>query len=287
MNKIRKSQLANFLLMTLGALLMAIGIYFFKFPNHFSTGGVSGISMLLGAVSPKFSSGLIMLIINVSLLLLGFLLIGKYFGNKTVYCSMILSCVTYGLEWSAPRAAPLTDNRLFELIFAILLPAIGSALLFNLGASTGGTDIVAMIIKKYTNLNISKALMCADAIIVMLSIFVFGLETWLYCLLGFFAKVMVVNNVIESLNTSKYFTIITEHEALICNFITNRLHKDATISGSYIGAFSQKPKSVILTLVNRSQALALKHFLNQTDPHACVIINSTCDVIGKGFREEI
>lgn len=279
------NKLKEFFIITLGTLIIAVGIYFFKFPNNFSTGGVSGISVLLGAVFPGISSGFIMLVINIFLLILGYFFTGNQFCFKTVYCSLLLSFFTYGLELVIPLDSPITSQPFLELVFAILLPAIGSAILFNYDASTGGTDIVAMIIKKHSSLNISKALFCSDVVIVMLTFFVFGVETWLFCLLGFLSKIFVVNNVIESLNTSKYFTIITEKESEVAEYITKTLHKGATISSNYSGAFSDGEKSVILTVVTRRQAILLKNHVKQTDPHAFVIINNTSDIIGKGFRE--
>lgn len=278
-------KIKEFIIITLGTVLIALGIYFFKFPNNFSTGGVSGISVILGAIFPHFSSGLIMLIINVSLLVLGFIFTNNGFCFKTVYCSLLMSLLTYVLEIVCPLSKPLTSQPVLELVFAILLPAIGSAILFNYDASTGGTDIVAMIIKNHTHLNISKALFCSDALIVMLTFFVFGVETWLFSLLGFLSKVLVVNNAIENLNTSKYFTIITEKEAEIKEYITVTLHKDATVSKDYFGAFSGSKKSVLLTVVTRHQGILLKNHVKAIDPHSFVIINNTSDIIGKGFRE--
>lgn len=282
-----KKQLKEFAIITLGTLLLAIGIYFFKFPNNFSTGGVSGISVILAGIDPKISSSLAMMIINIILLVLGFIFTKNDFCFKTIYCSMLLSVTTYILELICPLSAPLTNEPIIELVFAIMLPAIASAILFNYDASTGGTDIVAMIIKKYSNLNISKALFCADVLIVMATFFVFGIETWLFSLIGFLAKIFVVNGVIENLNTSKYFTIITDMEKEISHFITVNLHKGATVSKNYSGAFSNSEKSVILTVVNRRQAVQLRNYVKKTDPHAFVIISNASDIIGKGFRESI
>ncbi len=279
--------LKEILLMTFGTLIMAVGIYFFKFPNNFSTGGVSGISVILGAISPNISTGGIMLIINVVLLILGAFLTGGGFCIRTVYCSLLLSLATYGFEFLCPMSGPFTDEPLLELVFAILLPAIGSALLFNLDASTGGTDIVAMIIKKHTSLNISKSLMVSDMLIVMAVFFVFGIKTWLFCVLGFFAKVFVVDGVVESLNISKYFTIITEKPEDIKTYITTELVRSATVSEDYSGAFTDRKKSVILTVVSRRQAILLRKKVKSIDPHAFVIITNTGDIIGKGFRESL
>lgn len=282
-----KKLLKEYVIITFGTLLLAIGIYFFKFPNNFSTGGVSGISVILAGIDPKISSSLAMMIINILLLVLGFIFTKNDFCFKTIYCSMLLSVTTYILELICPLSAPLTNEPILELVFAIMLPAIASAILFNYDASTGGTDIVAMIIKKYSNLNISKALFCADVLIVMATFFVFGIETWLFSLIGFLAKIFVVNGVIENLNTSKYFTIITDMEKEISHFITVNLHKGATISKNYEGAFSNSEKSVILTVVNRRQAVELRNYVKKIDPHAFVIISNASDIIGKGFRESI
>ena len=123
-NNIQKSPAKKFLyelfFMTLGTVITAVGIYFFKFPNHFSTGGVSGISVILNGIFPDFSSGFLMMAINVVLLIFGFIFVGSGFGAKTVYCSLLLSALTYGLEFIIPLDAPLTDDPILELVFAIL-----------------------------------------------------------------------------------------------------------------------------------------------------------------------
>jgi len=284
-----KEKLKTFLLMTVGTLLMSIGIYFFKFPNNFSTGGVSGISVLLGKVSPVLSAGSFVLIINIALLLVGFIFVGKKFGFKTVYCSLLMSGLIYILEIVCPLAKPLTSQPLLELLIAIFLPAAGSAILFNVGASTGGTDIVAMVIKKYASINISKALFCSDFIIVMLVFVVFGIETWLFSLVGFLAKVFLVNNMLESFNMSKFCTVITapEHADAVAKFITETLHKSATRSDAYTGIFQSEPKTVFLSALTRKQAMLLKNFVKSLDKKSFVIMSNTSEIIGKGFREVI
>lgn len=280
-----QKKLQNFFMMTLGTVLMSAGIYFFKFPNNFSTGGVSGISIILGAVVPGISAGTFILIINIALLVIGFSFIGRDFGIKTVYCTLLMSLLIRGLEIMYPLTSPLTANPLLELVFAVFLPGLGSAMVFNVGASSGGTDILAMIIKRYFKVNISKALFFSDVVIVMLTSVVFGIEIWLFSVLGFLAKILALNNIIESFNTSKFLTIVTDKEEEIASFITIRLHKGATVSGGYTGAFSSDKKSVILTALNRGQAILLKNFVKVTDPHAFVVISNTSDIIGKGFRE--
>ncbi|MBQ8525464.1 MAG: YitT family protein [Clostridia bacterium] len=280
-----KRKIVDFLMITLGTLLVTGGVYFFKFPNNFSTGGVSGISIILGRLFSSVSPGTYILVINISLLIIGFLFVGKEFGAKTVYCSLLMSLGTRLLEIICPMDTPFTNQPLLELIFAIFLPGIGSAILFNCGASTGGTDIVAMIIKKIFKTNISKALFIADFIIVMMTFFVFGIETWLFCVLGVAAKMFVMNDVIESLNSSKYLTIITKKGYEVQQYIINEIHKGATVSNSFHGGFSNEEKSVVLTALTRRQALLVKNYAKKIDPQAFIVISTTSDIIGKGFRE--
>lgn len=277
-------KLKEFLIITVGTLAVSAGVYFFKFPNNFSTGGVSGISVILGKLFPGLSAGSYVLIINMLLLIVGFLFVGKGFGVKTVYSSLLMSLAIRVAESVAPMSAPLTNQPFLELCFAVLLPAFGSALLFNTGASTGGTDIVAMILKKYISMDIGKALFVTDALIALTAGLVFGPETGLFSLLGLLAKAFVVDGVIESINTSKYFTIVTDKAEPVLSFIINDLKRGATESTEFEGAYSKNKKTLILTVVNRVEAVRLKRFVHQTDPGAFMVISSSSDIIGKGFR---
>lgn len=283
-----KDKIKLFLQMTGGTLLITIGIYFFKFPNNFSTGGVSGIAVILGKLT-TLSPGTYVLIINMILLVLGFVFVGKGFGIRTVYCCVLQSASTYLLEFIYPMNKPFTDEPLLELLIAIFLVAAGSAVLFNIDASTGGTDIVAMIIKKYSNFNISAALFIADCAIVMAAFFVFGIETWLFCVVGFAAKSLFVNTMLESINLSKFCTVIVkpEYEQQICDFITKQLGRSATVSGSFTGAYNNEQKSVILLVLNRHQTILLKKFVKKLDQKAFMIISNTSEVCGKGFKGAI
>lgn len=281
--------LKDFLFLTFGTLVVAVGVYFFKFPNNFCTGGVSGISVILGAISPHLSAGSFVFIINMALLITGFIFIGRGFGIKTAYCSILLSVSVYLLETIFPLSSPLTSQPILELIFAILFSALGAAILFYQDASTGGTDIIAMIIKKYASINISKALFFTDFIIVMLTAIVFGIETWLFSLIGFAAKLLFVNNVLESMNLSKYCTVITspEYEETICDYITHTLHKTATVSNSYTGAYNGDQKSVLLVALTRKQAIYLKKFVKGLDERSFIVINNTSEISGRGFHEMV
>ena len=157
-----KIWLSDFLILNFGTLLTAIGSYFFKFPNNFSTGGVTGISVVLAHYYPQLSNGTIVSVINIALMVVGLLLLGKEFGFKTFYVTIAFSAMLKIFEVLFPLTKPLTDQPFMELLLGVFLPAWGSALLFNIGSSTGGTDIIAMVVKKYFKCHIGKALLVVD-----------------------------------------------------------------------------------------------------------------------------
>ena len=281
--QIGQAEIKNFLLITLGTVLTAVGIYFFKFPNNFSTGGVSGISILLGKLVPFLSPAVSMWAINLILLLIGFLFFGRGFGLMTAYCSMLYSFLTWLFEVIYPMTAPFTDQPFLELCFAMMLPAVGSAILFNCNASTGGTDIVAMILKKYTSLDIGKALLVSDALIAFSACFVFDIRTGLFSLLGLIIKAFVVDSVIESINLCKYFSIVTTCPDAICDYIIREMNRSSTVIDA-IGAYSHEDRKVILVACRRSEAVRLRQYIKTVDPKAFMFITNTSEIIGKGFR---
>ena len=274
--------LKKFLLVNLGVFLLTTGVYFFKLPNNFSTGGVSGISILLGNFVP-ISTASLMAVINVALLVVGYIFIGREFGFWTTDCSLMYSLETWILEKAYPMTAPFTDQPLLELVFAMMLPGLGSALLFYCNASSGGTDIVAMILKKYTSISdIGKALFASDSIIALAACFLFGVETGMFSILGLFLKAFVVDSVIESINLCKFFSIVTSKPTEICDFIIKDLHHSSTVVDGE-GAFSHQDKKVVLTAVRRGEAIRLRQRCKQIDPHCFMFITNTSEIIGKGF----
>ena len=279
-----KLRLVDLLLMTAGVTLVAIGVYFFKFPNNFSTGGVSGLAVILAPLSPWpwLSASVINNVLNILFLFLGFAMLNKGFGLRTVYCSVLYSAVIQVFEWVCPMSAPLTDEKLLELFFAIILPSLGSAVLFNIDASSGGTDIVAMILKKYTGLDVGKALLLSDVVIAAATFLIFGIETGLFSMLGLVLKSVLIDSVIESLNRRKNFFIITSQPQVACDYITHHLQRGATVWAGE-GAYTHAKHWVILTALSRSQAVGLRRFLKEHDPSAFFIIANSSEIFGKGF----
>ncbi len=276
---------ADAFLMNAGVLLLTVGVYFFKIPNGFSTGGVSGIGTLLGHLIPGITPGMLILGLNVILLVIGLICLGRDFGLKTVYCSLAFSAETMLLEWVVPLNVPLTDEPFLELVCAILLTAIGSALIFRCSASSGGTDIVAMILKKYTSIDIGMALLATDFLIAASAFPVFGVKTGIFSVLGLFAKAFLVDGVIESIGTCKYFTIVTTERDKIGTYIMRTIHHGYTeVEG--VGGFTGEPRHVLLTVCRRMEGARLKRVVKQIDPHAFVIVSNTSEITGKGFRND-
>lgn len=272
----------EYIFMNLGCVLLSIGVYFFKIPNGFSTGGVTGIGTILAQMTP-ISAGIWIWILNIALLVLGFLFLGKQTGVKTVYCSMFYSAITYIFELIFPLSQPLTNEPLMELVYAMLLTSVGSAMIFNSNASSGGTDIAALILKKFTSIDVGKALLAVDSVIAASAFFVFDVPTGLFSLLGLFAKAFLVDSVIESLNTCKYFVVITSKRDEISEFIIKSLHHGVTVT-SAVGEYTKDEKTMIHTVCKRIEAIKLRSRIKEIDPQAFIIVTTSSEIIGRGFR---
>ena len=225
-----------FLLLNFGLVLLAAGIHFFKSPNNFAMGGTSGISIIAATLLPHMDVGTFMFIINGVLIVLGLVFLGRAVIGATLYSSVALSFYVWVLERAVPMARPFTDDTFLELCYAVILPAAGSAIIFNIGASSGGTDIIAMILSKYTSLEIGKALLVSDFCIALFAGGLYGVRTGLYCVLGLLAKAFVVDGVIEGINVRKKVTIVSRQPDKINEFIMGTLHRGATVYTAH-GAF--------------------------------------------------
>ena len=232
-------------MITLSTFIMAVGVYFFKFPDNFCFGG--------------------------------FIFLGKSFALKTTYASMLLSVLLVFFEKWMPLTKPLSNEPMLDLIFAIALPAIASALLFNIGASSGGTDVIAMLLKKYTNIkDIGIALFATDLAMILVACFVFDLKTALYSFVGLAVKSFMIDDIITTINLRKSITIV-------CSFITAKLNRSATITEG-VGAYTNGKKYIIFTSLSRTQAVELRNFIHDQDLQAFMSVSSTSEVFGKGFH---
>ena len=280
--KITRESLVNFGLLTLSSLLIVLGTWLFKYPNNFTFGGITGLSIVLSKALGVSASSL-NLIMNIILIVIGIIVLGRDFAGKTIYVCVLSTVGISIMDKLFPILEPLTTEPMLEFIFAVGVPGVASAILFNMDASSGGTDIAAMIVQKYSTLEIGSAIFVVDLIIAVSAFFVFDFQTGLFSITGLLAKTLVIDSAIENFNLCKYFTIVTTNPAPICEYIQQSLHRSATIYKAE-GAYSHKEKSVILAVMKRSQAVRLRRHVKTVDPSAFIMITNSSEIIGKGFR---
>ncbi len=281
----RRQTIKEYIMITIAVIIMDIGVYVFKFPNNFSFGGVSGLAVVVTKFVP-FTASQINLVINMILLVLGFAFLGKSFGMKTAYVTVVSSVLLNVMEYLFPMSQPLTQETTLELVYAIVLPAVAAAIFFYENASGGGTDIVAMILKKYSTMDISGALLLVDAVIVVMACFVFDIRTGLFSICGLMAKTLLIDKAIERMKLNKYFTIICSNPEPICDYIVNDLKRTATIYGAE-GAYTHKDKVVILTVIDPKQAVLLERHIQSVEPEAFLLVTKSSEIMGKGFKRYI
>ena len=276
--EVRKWVLLNF-----AVFMQVFGIHVFQTPNGFATGGVSGIAILLRSAFPILTQAEYMAIINILLLVVGIFVLGKECGVKTIICTVLFSVEAKLLELVLPIAAPVTDQPFLELVYGILLTSTASAILFYYNTSTGGMDIVAMILARHTSLDVGKSCLAVNALIAGATFFLFDVKVGLYSCLGLFAKSFVVDAVIEQFDVCKAFTIITSHPKEIEQYVMTTLHHGVT-SYDAKGEYTGENKTVLLTVCRRVDAVRLQKHVKRTDPGAFIIITTTSEIIGRGFR---
>ncbi|MBQ3531212.1 MAG: YitT family protein [Oscillospiraceae bacterium] len=272
----------EYVLLTLASVLIIISTWLFKYPNNFTFGGITGLSIVLSRIFEVPASTL-NLVMNAVLLVIGVVVLGKGFAGKTFYVTILSTVGLSALDKIYPITTPLTDEPVIELLFAVAIPAVASAILFNMDASSGGTDIVAMLLKKYTTMEIGTAIFAVDIIITLSAFVAFDFATGLYSVTGLMAKTLIMDGAIENMNLCKYFTIITTNPKPICDFIHHELHRSATIYKAE-GAYSHTEKNIVLVVLKRSQAVRLRRFIKDVEPTAFMMITNSSEIIGKGFR---
>lgn len=279
-----KKEFKSFLIVLFGALLVAIGTYYFLAPSHIAAGGISGISMIITYFFPWLPLGAVMICLEVVLFTIGFIIIGPVFGTKTILCSLSISGLILVLEEFFPIKGPLTHDTLLQLIFGILICGVGIAIAFNENASTGGTDIIAKIINKYTKISIGRCLLIVDILVSILAAFVFGLDKGLYAILGVLVNCTLIDAVIQSLNTFKQVTIISSKGDLIKKFIIDQLDRSATVYAAK-GIYHNNDNEVITTVVDGKQFKRLRSYIRAVDPKSFITVQHMHEVLGEGFLE--
>ncbi len=277
------STVKSYIIISIGTFMMAAGIYFFEFPNGFSTGGVSGIAIILSRLINGISPTKIATLLNLLLILVGLFVLGRKFAFKTAFTSVLLSLFLNVFEALFPHNNPLTNQKLLELFIDMILISLGAALIFNEEASSGGTDIIALIIKKFFKVKIGKALLMVDGFVILGAFLLLGIEIGLFSLFALVIRALVVDSAIESLKGTKFFIIITNQHIKIVDFITCELERGATLLNNCEGAYEKGSKMAIISVVEKKQAVLLRHKIKELDPDAFTIIGTSSDIIGNGF----
>jgi uncharacterized membrane-anchored protein YitT (DUF2179 family) len=278
------NKIKEYLLITLGSVLVAVGIYYFLVPNNLAAGGVSGLAMVIGKFVPGLPIGLMMMAMNIVLFIIAFIFLGSGFGAKTIYSSLSLSGIIWVFEKVFPIKNTIAGDMFIELIFGILISAIGMGIIFNQNASTGGTDIIAKIINKYLHIDIGKSLLLSDFSITLLAALAFDARTGMYALLGVVINGFVIDTVIEGLNISKQVMIISTKPEAIKGFILNELGRGATIYTAR-GAFTDTDKEIITATMGRKEVVRIKNFVKKIDNRAFMTIINAHETLGEGFKD--
>jgi len=272
----------SFLFINLGCLMFAIGVVFFRNPNSFAAGGMSGISLLLSTFFTNIPVGAVMMVLNILVLGFGFLFLGKESSSKSIYGTFALAGFIWILEVLFPITEPLTNQPFLELIYSVLIPGFGLALVFHFGATTGGTDILAQILNKYLKLKISTSLLIVDFLIALGAGFIFGIEAMLYSALGVGLRTFAMDSLMESLKIHKVVVVISSEYEKIQRYIKDEMHRGATTHKA-VGVFTNQDKFVITTVLTRRQAFALQQFIKQVDSQAFITVSNSTEIIGQGF----
>ncbi len=276
-------KIKEFMLMNLGIIMVACGMYFFLMTNNLAIGGANGLAIVINYFIPNVSVGIIMIAINIVLFIVAFIFIGSNFGVKTIYSSFGVSFMILILEKTVKLTHSITGDLFLELIFGILISGAGMGIVFNQDASTGGTDIIAKILNKFFHIDLGKGVLLSDLSITVAAAFAFGPKLSMYAMLGVIINGFVVDSVIEGINISKEVTIISDKYDQINNFIIEDLNKGSTFYNGR-GGFTNKEKNIIVVLIGRREFAKLKRYINEIDNEAFVTVNNVYEVFGYGFK---
>ena len=275
MMKYRKI-LKEFLLITGGTVIAAAAIYFFMLPSHIAVGSGSALAMILSNYIPLPVSAL-SLIINVILLILGFVLIGPEFGAKTIYTAILLPMILGVFEIVFPDFQSMTEEPFLDVICYILVVGIGMAILFSCNASSGGMDIVAKILNKYLKIDLGQAVSVSGMTVALLSALCYDKKTVVLSVLGTYFGGMVVDHFIFGLNLKRRVCIISPKVDEIVDYILYDLHSGATLN-DIIGAYDKKQKREIITIVDKHEYKQLMDYLNKVDPKAFITVYAVSEI---------
>ena len=275
----RTKKIKEYVIITLGTLIVSMAVYFFLLPSNVVVGSLSGLVMVLATFIPLKIS-VMTFILNAVLLVVGFLFIGKEFGAKTVYTSLLMPVFLYVFELIFSNNKSLTNDVVLDTICYILVVSVGLALLFNANASSGGLDIVAKLLNKYLHIEIGKAMTLAGMCTAISSIFVYDTKTLVLSILGTYANGIVLDHFIDGFNRRKRICILTEQYKELQNFIVHELHRGVTLYPA-IGGYNNEEKIELVTILTRNEYAEVLNYLHSVDENAFVTVSTVNEVIGQ------
>lgn len=276
-------QIKEYGIITFGIILVAISVEYFFSPNNLAAGGVTGAAIVINALIPKLSVGILTFILNAVLFVVAFMFIDGNFGVKTIFASLGLSVVLWIIEEFMNPVAITTDLTM-ATVFGTLISAVGMAIVFNENASTGGTDILAKILNKFFHLDIGKSLLVVDFVITFASALVFGIDAGLYAMASVILLGITVDRFIEGFNSCKSVFIVSKKNDEISKFIMNELDRGCTFLRA-VGAYSKNESDVLYAVVSRKQFISLKKYIKGIDHKAFISVGEAHEVLGEGFKD--
>ncbi|MBQ7002268.1 MAG: YitT family protein [Oscillospiraceae bacterium] len=271
-----KNSLKELAVITVGNIIVAAAVFFFMLPSHVSVGSASALAMVLSNFIP-LSVSAIALIMNLGLLVVGFLLIGPEFGAKTVYCSVLMPVVLGFFEKLFPNFQSLTQDPLLDVICYILVVGVGLSILFSRNASSGGLDIIAKIMNKYLKIDLGQAMSASGIMVALSSALCYDSKTVVLSLLGTYFGGMILDHFIFGINIKRRVCVISGHLDKIVEFVLHELHSGATLN-EIIGAYDNTPRREMIAIVDKQEYRRLMDFIRETDPKAFVTVYSVSDM---------
>ena len=275
--KNRIETIKEFVMITIATTIVAAAVFFFLVPSHVSVGSISGLAIVIGNFIPLPIS-VITMILNVALLIIGFLFVGREFGGKTVYTSILLPVVIGIFEKIFPNNVSFTADPFLDMICYIFVVSIGLAMLFNRNASSGGLDIVAKLMNKFLHMDLGNAMSVSGMVVALSSALVYDKKIVVLSVLGTYLNGIVLDYFIFGFNLKKRVCIVSQKEELIRNFILHELHSGATVYEAY-GAYKMEPRREIITIVDKNEYAKLMTFIEKTDPAAFVTVYTVNKII--------
>ena len=273
-------------LILIGTLIMTLGSYFFNVPANIAAGGVTGFSQVLVSLMPFMNIGIVMGFLNLVILIIGIIFLGKEFGVYTLIGAVSYSLYMTIFDFLIVLEHPILEDNIANLLIGAVLVGVGLAIVFRQNASTGGTDVIAKIIEKKATINLSKAILIVDTFVILFATSIYGLEKGIYAFISLYVTTYTVDVTIAGFNSKIQMTIISNEADLINNFIFSEIKRGSTFYKAS-GGYTKQERDILVTIVDKKQYIKIRNFINSVDEDAFVYITNINEVIGYGFTREI